>query len=231
MVKGDNKKSDTKVETKKPATTPKVTTPKTTTPKVSTPAVKKTEPVGTLATKPTQTIPTTASSNLQPVKSTTPTSSTSSSTSSTSSTASTSPTISGVVPKASIGNKIRGMLNAGRERRAGNAASRGNEARSERLLEKVADSEKKMMMRKGGMIKKMQDGGTSSTKTNMFGKTKEISKAKAEKIGTRFLKKSNNTIEGVDDGNSYTVKPKAKSKRSVTTTFFKAGGAVKSKKK
>lgn len=78
---------------------------------------------------------------------------------------------------------------------------------------------------------KAQTGGASSTKTNMFGKTKEISKAKAERIGTRFLKKSKNTIEAVDDGNSYTIKPKAKSNRSVTTTFFKTGGAVKTKKK
>ena len=86
-------------------------------------------------------------------------------------------------------------------------------------------------MKKGGMVKKMQDGGTSSTKTNMFGKTKEISKTKSERIGTRFLKKSKNTIEAVDDGNSYTIKPKAKSNRSVTTTFFKTGGTAKSKKK
>ena len=146
VKKTDTKKADNKTEEKKSTST-------STSASTAKPAVKKADPVGTLATKPTQTIPTTASSNLQPVKSTTPTSSTSSSTSSTSSNASTSPTISGIVPKASIGNKIRGMLNAGRERRAGNAASRGNEARSERLLEKVADSEKKMMMKKGGVVK------------------------------------------------------------------------------
>ena len=86
--------------------------------------------------------------------------------------------------------------------------------------------------KKGGTVNKMQVGGTSSTKTNMFGKSKEISKTKAERIGTRFLRKSKNTIEGVDDGNSYIVKPRANSNRSVTTGFFnKVGGVVKSKKK
>jgi hypothetical protein len=86
---------------------------------------------------------------------------------------------------------------------------------------------KPMMAKKGGIVNKMQDGGTSSTKTNMFGKTKEISKTKAEKIGTRFASKKNHTFEDVGDEASYTIKPKAKSKRSVTTTFFKIGGAVK----
>jgi len=80
-------------------------------------------------------------------------------------------------------------------------------------------------------LPKAQDGGTSSTKTNMFGKTKEISKKKAENMGTRFASKKNHTFEDVGDGASYTIKPRAKSNRSVTTTFFKKGGATKTKKK
>ena len=96
---------------------------------------------------------------------------------------------------------------------------------------KKTTATKPTMAKKGRTVNKMQDGGTSSTKTNMFGKTKEISKKKAENMGTRFASKKNHTFEDVGDGASYTIKPKAKSKRSVTTTFFKTGGAVKSKKK
>jgi hypothetical protein len=153
MVKGDNKKSDTKVETKKPATTPKVTTLKTTTPKVSTPAVKKAESVGTLAPKSTQTI---ASKSLEEAKTVTPAKTTTPATITTSTEASTStssPKVTGMQPRATIGNKIRGMLNESRERRAGRAASRGNEDRSERLKEKISATEKKMMMKKGGIVK------------------------------------------------------------------------------
>ena len=91
---------------------------------------------------------------------------------------------------------------------------------------------KPMMAKKGGSVNKMQEGGTSSTKTNMFGKTKDVSKAKAERIGTRFLRKSKNTLDATGDGDSYTVKPRENSNRSVTTGFFKkAGGTVKTKKK
>jgi hypothetical protein len=90
--------------------------------------------------------------------------------------------------------------------------------------------QKPMMAKKGGAVNKMQTGGTSSTKTNMFGKTKNVSKKKAENIGTRFASKKNHTFEDVGDGVSYTIKPKAKSKRSVTTGF-KKGGVVKTKKK
>ena len=64
----------------------------------------------------------------------------------------------------------------------------------------------------------------------LFLKTKNVSKKKAENIGTRFASKKNHTFEDVGDGVSYTIKPKAKSKRSVTTGF-KKGGVVKTKKK
>jgi len=153
VKKEDNKKSDTKVEVKKPVVTPKVTTPKTTTP-----AVKKAEPVGTLAPKSTSTI---ASKSLEEAKTVTPAkttttttpASTTATTSSTSTSSTTSPTVTGMQPRATIGNKIRGMLNESRERRAGRAASRGNEDRSERLKEKISATEKKMMMKKGGVVK------------------------------------------------------------------------------
>ena len=46
------------------------------------------------------------------------------------------------------------MLNESRERRAGRAASHGNEDRAERLKEKIAETNEKMVMRKGGVVKK-----------------------------------------------------------------------------
>lgn len=155
MVKGDNKKSNTKVETKKPATTPKVTAPKTTTPKASTPAVKKAESVDTSAPKSTTEI---ANKSLEedktitPAKTTTP-AATSTSSESSASTTTSSPKVTGVQPRASFINRVRGVVNKSRERRAGRAASRGNEERSERLKEKISETEKKMMMKKGGVVK------------------------------------------------------------------------------
>jgi hypothetical protein len=153
VKKEDNKKSDTKVEVKKPVVTPKVTTPKVTTPKVATPAVKKAEPVGTLAPKSTTEI---ANKSLEeakkiiPTKTTTPTATT---TTSESSTTTTSPKVTGMQPRATFINKVRGVVNESRERRAGRAASKGNEEKSERLKEKISATEKKMMMKKGGVVK------------------------------------------------------------------------------
>lgn len=144
--KGDTKKSDTKVETKKPATTPKA----------STPAVKKAEPVGTLAPKSTTEIANKSleeAKTITPAKTTTPAATSTSSESSTSTTTS-SPKVTGVQPRASFINRVRGIINESRERRAGRAASRGNEERSERLKEKISETEKKMMMQKGGSVKK-----------------------------------------------------------------------------
>jgi hypothetical protein len=128
-------------------------------------------------------------------------------------------------PSESFANKIRGAINDSRLRRAERAIDRGDKERSDALLNKVKESESKM--KKGGSVNKMLEGGTSSTKTNMFGKTKDVSKAKAERIGTRFATKSKHTFEDVGDGESYTIKPRENSKRSVTTTFKKVGGAVK----
>lgn len=150
MVKGDNKKSDTKVETKKPATTPKASTPK-----ASTPAVKKAEPVGTLAPKSTTEIANKSleeAKTITPAKTTTP-AATSTSSESSASTTTSSPKVTGVQPRASFINRVRGVVNESRERRAGRAASRGNEERSERLKEKISETEKKMMMKKGGSVK------------------------------------------------------------------------------
>ena len=107
-----------------------------------------------MATKPTAPI---ASKSLEeaktivPSKSTTET--TASTTSSTSSNGSTSPSATGAQPRASFMNKVRGVVNASRERRAGRAASRGNEDRAEKLQDKISATEKKMMMRKGGVVK------------------------------------------------------------------------------
>jgi hypothetical protein len=81
-------------------------------------------------------------------------------------------------------------------------------------------------------IKKMDDGGMTSTKTNIFGKSKSISNSKALNKVSNFAKKSGSTIKSSDDKLSYTIKPRANSNRSVTTTFEKkAGGTVKTKKK
>lgn len=147
MVKGDTKKADTKVEDKK------TVTPKTVTPKATTPAVKKAEPVGTLAPKSTTEI---ASKTLEeaktitPSKTTTPAASTTSTTTSPS-TAST-PSIK-TQPRATIGNRLRGALNESRERRAGRAEARGNENKAERLRSKIEETTEKMKMKKGGVVK------------------------------------------------------------------------------
>jgi hypothetical protein len=153
MIKGDSKS-----ETKKTETKPAVKKPVTTTPKATTPAVKKAETVGTLAPKSTSTI---ASKSLEEAKTVTPTkttttttpASTTATTSSTNTSSTTSPTVTGMQPRATIGNKIRGMLNESRERRAGRAEARGNEERADKLRDKIADSSKKMMMKKGGVVK------------------------------------------------------------------------------
>jgi hypothetical protein len=126
------------------------------TPKVTTPETKKPEPVDKLAIKPTEPI---ASKSLEeartivPPKATTPTKVAETPASSPSASSS-SPSATGAQPRPTLINKIRGALNESRERRAGRAASRGNEDRSERLKEKISETEKKMMMRKGGTVKK-----------------------------------------------------------------------------
>jgi hypothetical protein len=128
---------------------------KSATPKVTTPETKKPEPVDKLAIKPTEPI---ASKSLEeartivPPKATTPTKVAETPASSPSASSS-SPSATGAQPRPTLINKIRGALNESRERRAGRAASRGNEDRSERLKEKISDTEKKMMMRKGGTVK------------------------------------------------------------------------------
>ena len=120
---------------------------------VTTPAVKKIAPVGTLAPKSTKEI---ANKSLEkaktivPTKTTTPSVSTNTS-KSTSTT--TSPKVTGMQPRATFINRVRGVVNESRERRAGRAASHGNEERSDRLHKKIENTEKKMMMKKGGVVK------------------------------------------------------------------------------
>jgi hypothetical protein len=140
MVKPDTKKADTKPPVKKPVT-----------PKATTPAVKKVEPVGKLETKPAQQIPNKTvdeARTIIPSKTTTATPTTT-----TSSTSTTSSNVTSSQPRATIINKIRGAVNTGRERRAEKASARGNEAKAERLKDKISDTEKKMMMKKGGAVK------------------------------------------------------------------------------
>lgn len=140
MVKPDTKKADTKPAVKKPVT-----------PKATTPAVKKAEPVGKLETKPAQQIPNKTvdeARTIIPSKTTTATPATT-----TSSTSTTSSNATNLQPRATIINKIRGAVNTGRERRAEKASARGNEAKAERLKDKISDTEKKMMMKKGGAVK------------------------------------------------------------------------------
>jgi hypothetical protein len=143
MVKPDTKKADTKPAVKKPVT-----------PKATTPAVKKAEPVGKLETKPAQEIPNKIvdeARTIIPSKTTTATPATPATT--TSSTSTTSSNATNLQPRATIINKIRGAVNTGRERRAEKASARGNEAKAERLKDKISDTEKKMMMKKGGAVK------------------------------------------------------------------------------
>jgi hypothetical protein len=134
------KKKETKPLVKKPAT----------------PAISKADnKVDKMEMKPTTQIANTIEAKkeiIQPKAAATSTASTSSSTSSSKPSSST--PASGAQPRATFGNKVRGMLNESRERRAGRAASRGNEERSERLKEKISDTEKKMMMKKGGIVKR-----------------------------------------------------------------------------
>lgn len=141
MVKPDTKKADTKPAVKKPVT-----------PKATTPAVKKAEPVGKLETKPAQQIPNKTvdeARTIIPSKTTTATPTTT-----TSSTSTTSSNATNLQPRATLINKIRGAVNTGRERRAEKASARGNEAKAERLKDKISDTEKKMMMKKGGTVRK-----------------------------------------------------------------------------
>jgi hypothetical protein len=148
MVKADTKKAETKPVVKTPPVKKPTTTPKATTPKVSTTVDK-------MEMKPTAPIATDLESKKEIVQpkaaATTPSASLSTSSSTTPSNSASTPKTQ---PRATFGNKIRGALNESRERRAGRAASRGNEDRSERLKEKISDTEKKMMMRKGGVVKK-----------------------------------------------------------------------------
>jgi len=142
---GSVKKTETKPAVKKPATTPKATTP----------TVKKAEPVGTLTPKTTQEIANKSleeKKTIEPAKTSTPTA-TAATTSSTSSSSTTSPSATSTQPRATIANKIRGALNASRERRAEKAEARGNEGRAEKLRGKIEDTSKKMMMKKGGAVK------------------------------------------------------------------------------
>ena len=84
-------------------------------------------------------------------------------------------------------------------------------------------------------VKKMQDGGMSmsSTKTNIFGKSKDISNSKAMGKSIKYTNKPGSTNTRSTNGTetTYVTKPKANSNRSVTSTFKKVGGAVKTKKK
>jgi hypothetical protein len=93
----------------------------------------------------------------------------------------------------------------------------------DRLLKKPT------MAKKGGTVNKMQAGGTSSTKTNMFGKTKNVSEKEAMEKVTKYANKPGSTVKSTTNGTekTYVTKPRANSNRSVTTTFKKVGGAVK----
>ena len=223
-----------KVETKKTTTTPKKTTPKVT-PKVTPKMVDENKNgISDFVERPADEVTkmeTKKPSDLKIIEPATKTSSTSSSSTPSSSTSTT-------VPRANVINRVRGSINASRERRAEKAEARGNNEKATKLRKKEEVTKAKMM-KKGGTVNKMQDGGEkgmfrppiSSTKTNMFGKSKEISKKKSNRIEVRYARKSKNTIEGVGN-DRYMVKPRANSKRSVTTDFFnKVGGTVKSKKK
>lgn len=149
MVKADTKKAETKPVVK---TTP-VKKPTTTTPKATSPKVSNT--VDKMETKPATSIANTIEAKKEIVqpKATATTSSTSSSTSS-STTPSSSASAPKTQPRATFGNKIRGVLNASRERRAERAEARGNEGRADKLRDKIEDTSKKMVMRKGGTVKK-----------------------------------------------------------------------------
>ena len=85
-------------------------------------------------------------------------------------------------------------------------------------------------------VKKMQAGGSttmSSTKTNMFGKTKDISNSRAAEKVLKYANKPKSTVKSTTNGTetTYVSKPRANSVRSVSSTFKKVGGAVKAKKK
>jgi len=132
---------------KKKETKPVVKKPVTTTPKAD-------NKVDKMETKPIAPIATDLESKkeiVQPKAASTSTASTSPSTSS--STPSSSTPATSAQPRATFGNKIRGALNASRERRAERAEARGNEERADKLRDKIADSSKKMMMKKGGVVK------------------------------------------------------------------------------
>jgi len=83
-------------------------------------------------------------------------------------------------------------------------------------------------------VKKMQAGGSttmSSTKTNMFGKTKNISNSRAAEKVLKYANKPKSTVKSTTKGTetTYVSKPRANSVRSVSSTFKKVGGAVKAK--
>jgi hypothetical protein len=85
-------------------------------------------------------------------------------------------------------------------------------------------------------LAKKQAGGASDstavfTKTNIFGKKKEITEEKARKLGSKYFFKEKGNIYK-DAPGVYTTKPRPNSKRSVTidsskTPMKKMGGATK----
>jgi len=62
-----------------------------------------------------------------------------------------------LVPRATFINKVRGVINESRERRALRAESRGNTDRATKLRDKEKVTKAKMMMKKGGSVKSFPD--------------------------------------------------------------------------
>jgi hypothetical protein len=117
--------------------------PKTTAP-VATPAVIAKEEVGTLPLKSASMPSVEASKTIIGPKPSTPSPATP---------VASAPSTPKMQPKSGIINKIRGAVNEVRDRRADKLEERGNEGRAQRLRGKISETEKKMMMKKGGVTK------------------------------------------------------------------------------
>lgn len=133
-------------DTPKAATTPKVETKKTTTtPKKTTPKVtaKVADEVTKMETKRPSTIETKNPADLKIIEPATKASKTSSTPSSSTST---------TVPRANLINRVRGSINASRERRAERAETRGDKEKATKLRDREKATQAKMM-KKGGSVK------------------------------------------------------------------------------
>lgn len=138
-VKKDTVKKDAVKNTENKKSTAPVK-PKTTAP-VATPAVIAKEEVGTL---PLKSVSIEASKKIIGPKPSTPSPATP---------VASAPSTPKMQPKSGIINKIRGAVNEVRDRRADKLEERGDAGRAQRLRGKISETEKKMMMKKGGVTK------------------------------------------------------------------------------